>query len=214
MLRLRSVGSLAALAAAAACQTPTARAPGGARPSVTVEVAEAWRGVASARDRAALDGLAARWTQALAAARAAGFARRVAGEAALLTPGAPLPYAAPAPGSYRCRLVRLGGRRWTASPSGFCYVGVEGGELSLATELRGLRLGGYLWPLKGGGRVVFLGAAAPAGGKAPPAYGDDPARDAAGLVERIGEFRYRLVLPDPAPGTGLAFVELIAAPRP
>ena len=40
-----------------------------------------------------------------------------------------------------------------------------------------------------------------------------PRRDTAGLVERIGEFRYRLALPEPAPGAGLTIVELVAAPR-
>jgi hypothetical protein len=83
----------------------------------------------------------------------------------------------------------------------------------LATELRGLRFGGYLWELKGGERLVFLGGAVPAGARTPLAYGDDPSRDSAGMVERIGEFRYRLILPEPAPGVGLTVVEMLAAPR-
>jgi hypothetical protein len=211
MSRLLVVWPLASLAAAS-CQTvppPPAEAP---RPSVTVEEAEPWRRVASARDSAALDSVAAGWDRALAASRAAGLARRVAAEGVLLVPGARLPRAAPAPGTYRCRYVRLGARKWTASAQAYCYVGVGAGQLSLATELRGLRLGGYLWELKDGERLVFLGAAAPAGGKSAPAYGDNPAADSAGLVERIGEFRYRLVIPEPA-GTGLTIVDLLAAPR-
>jgi hypothetical protein len=183
------------------------------RPSVTVEEAEAWRGVASPRDAAALDGLAARWEQALAAARGAGLGRRVAGEGVLLVRDARLARAAPAPGSYRCRAVLLRGRKWTGSAQGFCYVGVEAGQLTLATELRSLRVGGYLWELKGGDRLVFLGAAVPAGGRTAAAYGENAARDTAGLLERIGEFRYRLTLPEPSPGTGLSIVELVAAPR-
>ena len=213
MLRLRLVGALAMLTVAA-CQTAKPPPPGAPRPSVTVEEAEPWRRVASARDAAGLDGLPARWDRALAAARAAGQSRRVAAEGALLARSAPLPRAAPAPGSYRCRYVRLGAPKWTASAQGFCYVGVESGQLSLATELRGLRLGGYLWELKTGDRLVFLGAAVAPGAKSAPAYGDNPALDLGGLVERIGEFRYRLSLPEPAPGTGLTVVELVAAPRP
>ncbi len=199
--------------AVAACQTappPRAEAP---RASVTVEEAEPWRRVASARDAAALDAVAAAWDRALAASRAAGLGRRVAAEGILLVRGAGLPRAAPAPGPYRCRYVRLGARKWTASAPAYCYVGVEAGQLSLATELRGLRLGGYLWELKGGDRLVFLGAAAPSSGKSAPAYGDDPASDSAGLVERIGDFRYRLVLPEPAPGSGFTIVDMVAAPR-
>jgi hypothetical protein len=212
MSRLR-LAWVVAMVGVAACQRvppPAAEAP---RPSVTVEEAEPWRRIASARDSAALDALASGWDRALAAARAAGLARRVAAEGPLLVPGARLPRAAPTPGTYRCRYVRLGVRKWTASAQAYCYVGVEAGQLSLATELRGLRLGGYLWEIKSHERLVFLGAAAPAGSKTAPAYGDDPAADSAGLVERIGDFRYRLVLPERAPGGGLVVVDLVAAPR-
>ena len=213
MRSLRLVGCLAAAAAAAACQSLPQTKPAAPGPRVVVEEAEAWRSVASPRDSAALDGLAGRWQQALAAGRAANLSRRIAGEGPLLVPQARLLRAAPAPGTYRCRYVRPGGRKWVSSAQGFCYVGVEAGQLSLATELRGLRLGGYLWELKGGERLVFLGGAVPAGGRTARAYGETPSLDAAGLVERIGEFRYRLTLPEPSPGSGLTVVELIAAPR-
>ncbi|HYW14552.1 MAG TPA: DUF4893 domain-containing protein [Allosphingosinicella sp.] len=212
MSRLRLVYCLAILAGAAACQT----APPGARAPATkavVEEAEAWRSVASERDAAALDGISSRWSGALAAGRAANLSRRIAAEGDLLTPDARLARAAPAPGSYRCRFVRPGGRRWVSSAQGFCYVGVESGQLSLATELRGLRVGGYLWEPKGGDRLVFLGGAVPVGARTAAAYGDNPSRDLAGLVERIGEFRYRLTLPESSPGIGLTVVELVAAPR-
>ncbi len=213
MSRLRLVHCLAALAGTAACQTAPTVKPAEAGPRIVVEEAEAWRSVASARDASALDGLPDRWSQALAAGRAAKLSRRIAAEGDLLDPEARLPRAAPAPGSYRCRYVRPGGRRWTSSAQGFCYVGVEGGQLTLATELRGLRFGGYLWEVKGEERLVFLGGAVPAGARTPSAYGEDPPSDVAGLVERIGEFRYRLTLPEPSPGTGLTVVELVAAPR-
>lgn len=205
----RLVLALATLAAAS-CQTVPPPQAGAPRPSVVLEEAEPWRAIASARDVAALDGLATRWESALAAARSSGFARRVASEGALLQPGSGLARAVPAPGTYRCRSLRLGLRKWTESAQAYCYVGIGAEQLSLATELRGLRLGGYLWELERGGRLVFLGAAA--GGKARPAYGDDPAADWAGLVERIGDFRYRLVLPEREPGAGLTIVEMVAAP--
>lgn len=213
MSRLRLVYCLALLGAAAACQTVPADKPAVTGPKVVVEEAEAWRSVATERDAAALDSLPDLWRQALAAGRAANLSRRIAGEGELLTPDSRLAWAAPAPGSYRCRYVRPGGRKWVSSAQGFCYVGVEAGQLSLATELRGLRVGGYLWELKGRERLVFLGGAVPAGAKTAAAYGEDPARDRAGLVERIGEFRYRLTLPEPSPGAGLTIVDMVAAPR-
>jgi hypothetical protein len=213
MSRLRLVCCLAVLAGTAACQTLPQGKPAAPGPKVVVEEAEAWRSVANPRDAAALDGLSDRWRQALAAGRAANLSRRIAAEGDLLTPEARLARAAPAPGSYRCRYVRPGGRKWVSSAPGFCYVGVEAGQLSLATELRGLRLGGYLWELKGGDRLVFLGGAVPSGARTAAAYGDSPSRDTAGLVERIGEFRYRLTLPEASPGAGLTVVEMVAAPR-
>lgn len=213
MSRLRLVCCLGMLAATAACQTSRPDGPAAAGPRVVVEEVEAWRSIASERDASALDGLPGRWRQALAAGRAANLSRRIAAEGELLAPDSRLARAAPAPGSYRCRYVRPGGRRWVSSAEGFCYVGVEEGQLTLATELRGLRFGGYLWEVKGGERLVFLGGAVPAGTKTPLAYGENPSRDAAGLVERIGEFHYRLTLPEPSPGAGLTIVELIAAPR-
>jgi hypothetical protein len=212
MSRLRLVYCLAFLTGAAACQTAPPGRPAEAGPRVVLEEAEPWRSVASERDALALDGLPDRWRQALAAGRAARLSRRIAAEGELLAPEARLARAAPAPGTYRCRYVRPGGRKWVSSAPGYCYVGVEEGQLTLATELRGLRFGGYLWEPKGGDRLVFLGAAVPAGSRIPPAYGDDPSRDSAGLVERIGEFRYRLTLPEPAPGAGLTIVEMVAAP--
>ncbi|HEX8572657.1 MAG TPA: DUF4893 domain-containing protein [Allosphingosinicella sp.] len=212
-MRLRQACPLVLLAAAA-CQTVPPEPAAMPRASVTIDEAEAWRRVASPSDSAALDGLPARWDQALAAARAAGLGRRVAGEGALLVRETRLARAAPAPGSYRCRSVMLGGRKWAGSAPGFCYVGVEGGQLTLATELRGLRVGGFLWELRGGDRLVFLGAAVPAGARTARAYGEDPGRDSAGIVERIGEFRYRLAIPAPEPGAGLTIVELVVAPRP
>jgi hypothetical protein len=213
MSRLRLVCCLAVLAATAACQTAPADGRAEPEPKVALQEAEAWRSVASERDAAALDGLAGRWRQALAAGRAANLTRRIAAEGELLAPEARLARAAPAPGTYRCRYVRPGGRRWVSSAQGFCYVGVEAGQLSLASELRGLRLGGYLWELKDGERLIFLGAAVPAGARTAAAYGENPSRDTAGLVERIGDFRYRLTLPEPSPGAGLTIVELVAAPQ-
>jgi hypothetical protein len=213
MSRLRLFCCFAVLAGTAACQTVPPGASPPAATKIVVEEAEAWRGIASERDSAAIDGLPDRWRQALAAGRAANLTRRIAAEGELLSPDVRLAWAAPAPGSYRCRYVRPGGRKWVSSALGFCYVGVEAGQLSLATELRGLRVGGYLWALKGGERLVFLGGAVPAGARTATAYGENPFRDTAGLVERIGEFRYRLTLPEPSPGVGLTIVDLVAAPR-
>jgi hypothetical protein len=211
-------GKALILAMAAFGMAGCASFSGDARPtgaSVTVEEAEAWRSVAADEDAEAIDALPQIWMEALGEARRMGFARRVAAEGPLLEPAAGLPRAAPPPGAYLCRIVRLGAqapgaRPWSESGQGFCFVGVARDQLSLTVEAGPRRIGGYLWEEKDSGRLVFLGAASPRGMPL-GAYGDDRMRDAAGLFERIGPFRYRLTLPWRGDNR-LAVVELSPAP--
>jgi hypothetical protein len=215
MTRLRApLGLLPVALVLAACQ-PLALQPG-PRPVPTIEEAEEWRNVASADDAAALDRLPEAWTQVQAELRSSRLARRAEAEGSLLDPRVALPRAAPAPGPYMCRLIRLGAaalraRPWLEAGGFYCFVGVDGGRLSLTVEGGPERLGGYLWEEKDGARAVFLGSAA-RGRDRLGAYGDSRATDAIGLIERLGDFRYRLTLP----GRGdnrLSVYELVAAPR-
>ena len=184
--------------------------------TVTVEEEEAWRSVAADEDVAVLDALPQTWGEALADARRAGFVRRVAAEGALLAPAGGLPRAAPPPGAYLCRVLRLGARgpairAWSESAQSFCFVGIERDQLSLTLELGPRRIGGYLWEEKDNGRLVFLGATS-ARGTPLGAYGDDRSRDTVGLFERVGPFRYRLALPWRGDNK-LAVVEMVPAPE-
>jgi hypothetical protein len=198
----------------AACQTPARNAPPPAKGSVVVEEVEAWRQAATPAGLAALEALDSRWAAALADAKRRGAARAIAAEGPLLEPQAGLPRAAPAPGPYRCRLLRVAApgarvRGITVSRSAFCFVGIKDDELSLTSEIAGHRLGGYLEETRSSARLVFLGATAGARGQA-VAYGEDPLRDRAGRFERIDDFRYRLIVPAPAAPELLVY-ELIAA---
>jgi hypothetical protein len=75
------------------------------------------------------------------------------------------------------------------------------------------RLGGYLWDSGDPARLVFLGAEiAPRAGTA-PAYGEATPTSTAGILERIGDFRYRLVVRGSTPGSLDAW-EMTAAPAP
>jgi hypothetical protein len=60
--------------------------------------------------------------------------------------------------------------------------------------------------------MVFLGSLAPGRG-APIAYGENRARDVAGLFERIGPFRFRLVIPARDAAPRLDVFELVPAPN-
>ena len=195
-----------------ACQTRTPPAP--PETVVAPPEEESWRRAARDADADRLDRLDAAWREGLAEARGRGFARRIGAEGALLSPDAALPRAALPPGSYRCRLIRLGaGERraaFTAYPSYFCYVGVESDLLAFTKQTGSERPGGYIWA-DGDARGVFLGAMSQGTETAMPAYGQDAARDMAGIVERVGPFRYRLVLPWPQNGAKIDVLELVPA---
>jgi hypothetical protein len=98
------------------------------------------------------------------------------------------------------------------SRSAFCYVGVEGDQLSFTSEIPAQRFGGYLHETRTSTRLIFLGSAAPARGQAVAGYGEDAARDRVGRFERVDEFRYRLLIPSAAAPELLVY-ELVAAPR-
>jgi hypothetical protein len=188
--------------------SPPQRPPAGAR--AAVGEGKTWRNAATDADAQALDALPQLWTEALADARGGGYARRIAAEGALLAPAAALPRAVPAPGPYFCRIVRLGAagrgiRPLAEGGAGFCYVGDEPDRPSLTIEAGPRRMGGYLWATDNR-RLVFLGAQSPRGAPI-GGYGDNPARDVAGLFDRIGTFRYRLTLPS-RDGPRLTVIEL------
>jgi hypothetical protein len=191
------------------------------RPRPRVEVAEpdrGWKSVAREEDIASIEALDAAWSDALAAARRAGFARQLAKEGPLLDPGAALPRAAPAPGSYLCRVIRIGqsqgrGAAYAAFKPFFCNVGVNEEQLSITKQTGSERPAGYLWEEQGrSSRLFFLGSLALGSEDAPLAYGDDPSRDMAGVFERVAPFRYRLVIPRPRGISKLDVIELVPAP--
>jgi hypothetical protein len=180
---------------------------------VQVEEPPAWHEIAATADVDHIRDIGAAWTDGLAAARADGFARRIAAEGVLLEPRAALPRPAPTPGAYLCRLVRLGAPNrsepsFAAFRPFYCFVGVGAdGRLSITKSEGSARPAGYLWDDERPDRMIFLGALASGAGRV-PAYGDDPARDVAGTFERIGPFRWRLVIPWPASGAAAEIFEM------
>lgn len=205
---------LAATAALQACQLPPVAEPPIVE-EMPIEAPSGWRAVALAEDRDRLDRLPETWAAARSAALRL-YARRLAAEGGLLDPDSALPRPEPSPGPYRCRIVRLraaGRRPFTAFPPFFCHIVDEGAQLSLTKEAGGERPGGYLWP-DGERRLVFLGAFARGREPLPPAYGDDPDRNLAAILERVGIFRWRLVIPHPAEPGALDVLELIPAVAP
>ena len=215
-VRIAIMTTVAAAAAAivAGCETRP-KPPPGARPSVEVGAplrSEAWKSVATAADEDRLARLGLAWQQALDDARRsnAGEVRR---EGKLLLPRSALPRPEPTPGSYNCRLIKLGQATPRSKPYEtfkpfFCYVEVEDDLLTIVKQTGSQRPAGRLWPDDDSTRLIFLGSLALGDETVPVAYGDDPKRDMAGALERIGPFRWRLVIPWPQSTSKLDVFEL------
>ncbi|WP_375428025.1 DUF4893 domain-containing protein [uncultured Sphingomonas sp.] len=166
-----------------------------------VELKE-WEKTVTPTDRAGLAALPDRWRRARAAVPRRG-ARTLAAEGPLVDPAVALDLPTPPPGPYHCRLVRFGGRAGIATfPPDFCYVETSGGGLSFTKQTGGNLPQGWLHQ-DGPTREVFLGTTGPG------RYSDDPARDVAGVVERVSPFRWRLALTRAGRGALLDVYELV-----
>lgn len=153
-----------------------------------------WKSVATPADQERLSRHAEAWRQGLESARR--FRSAIGAEGPLLDPATALPRAAPSPGPYHCRVVKLGGRPALAAFKAFnCFVEAEGELLTMVKSDGTQRPAGRLWP-DGDTRMIFLGALSQ-GNNPPRAYGEDATRDVAGVLERVEPFRWRLSVPYP-----------------
>ncbi len=174
-----------------------------------------WRATATVQDQARIRGWYSSWQTALADARAKGFGADIDREGVLLQPTAALPNPHLPAGEYRCRTIKIGaqgraGLSYVAYGWFRCRVSAEQGLSSLTKITGSQRPVGLIFPdnLK---RQVFLGTLELGDEKMAVNYGSDRMRDMAGLVERIGDNRWRLVLPAPAYESLLDVIELVPA---
>ncbi|MFN3930533.1 MAG: DUF4893 domain-containing protein [Brevundimonas sp.] len=218
MPRLFRPSILIALAAAtiAACATPPPPpppVPGGPDAS---PVLRDWRGVVTARDRDRYTRLGAAWSLALQQADRQRGSGDLASTGDLIDPDAGRSPVAPPPGDYRCRTVKLGSQGgedglgyvvygWFAcrieqTPAGLKFSKLTGSQ----------RPSGLLFP-EDERQMVLLGSMALAEEPAANSYGQRPDRDLVAVLERIGERRWRLVLPWPQYESNLDLIELVPA---
>jgi hypothetical protein len=196
------------------CETAVDRARSTA--SITVEapkVSDAWKQIASPNDQDRIDRLGLAWQAALSEANER-HSKDIAAEGPLLEPRSALPRPQPTPGSYNCRMISLG-RKQGKPPAFekfkpfFCYVlSDDNGVLTIVKQTGSQRPTGRLWDDDYPNRMVFLGSLSLGDEKEPLAYGEDPARDMAGVFERIAPFQWRLVIPWPRSGAKLEVFEL------
>ena len=196
------------------CMTLPSSAEAAATNSETAAEPGSWRATATEQDRARLRGWYRAWQDALADARAKGFGPQVAGEGILLEPEAALPNAHLPPGDYRCRTVKLGAQSGALAYVAYgwfsCRIEGEQGIVSLTKTNGSQRPVGLIFP-DDMRRQIFLGTLVLGDEAMPLDYGSDKLRDMAGIIERIGERRWRLVLPRPAYESLLDVVELVPA---
>jgi hypothetical protein len=205
----------ALLALLGGCAANRPKLSPGARPTVEVGPplkSETWKGVATAADQDRLARLGLAWQEALAEAGRTNAAD-IRREGKLLLPRSALPRPEPTPGSYNCRLIKLGratpkSKAFESFKPFFCYVEVEDQQLTIVKQTGSQRPAGRLWEDDDATRLVFLGSLALGDETAPLAYGDDPKRNMAGVLERIGPFKWRLVIPWPQSTSKLDVFEL------
>ncbi|MCJ8191514.1 DUF4893 domain-containing protein [Sphingomicrobium aestuariivivum] len=171
-----------------------------------------WQRYASAEDVARIGRIDAAWAEGLATVREAGFVTAVEEEGALLDPQGGLQRPDPTPGSYRCRLVKLGAAEagdpaFIAYPAFFCYVEIEEDRFTIVKQTGSQRPAGRLFEAER--RYIFLGSLALGNEREPLAYGEETSRDMAGVWERVGPFRWRLAIPYPRSGGVMDVFELV-----
>ncbi len=187
-------------------------APAGAAPRAEAILTSDWRKVATQIDKSRLQ----RWRTALVAAIASatqdGAASAITQEGALLQPDAGLEQPAIPAGEYQCRTIKIGRKgaytkAFLAREALPCKLSAKGGRMRLNTVSGSQRAKGDIFPANER-RQIFLGSMAFGDETRAMEYGRDGARDMAGLLERIGDRRWRLLLPEPGFDSMMDIIEI------
>jgi hypothetical protein len=195
--------------AAPSLAAPCRRAPGQRR-------IRTWNQVATEDDRRRIREWRTAFVAALEEARGSGFGAQIAREGALLEPDAALPGARLPAGEYRCRTIKLGsqgegGLDFVDYPFFRCHVAPGPDGLLHFTKLTGSqRPIGRVWD-EHDRRQIFLGTMQLGDETRTISYGRDRERNEAGIVERIGERRWRILFPYPHFESTLDVIELVPA---
>lgn len=218
-------GALAVMAAAlvlGACETlpaspTTATPPAPPPPPSNAEAAQLdWRGIITSADRDHYQRRQAAWTLALQQARSLPGSGDLGSLGALIEPNAALNDPAPPAGAYRCRTVKLGSQ---SGADGLGYVVYGWFACRIEETPRGLKFvkatgsqrpSGLLFP-EDRRHMVLLGSMSLASEPPANSYGRRPERDLVAVMERIGDRRWRLVIPWPESESNLDLIELIPA---
>ena len=170
-----------------------------------------WRTVATEDDRRRLREWREAWQAALDDARGE-HGSEIAQEGALLAPDAALSDPLPPAGDYHCRTIKVGTPSedlltYVAYPSFRCRIRNEGGHITFTKLTGSQRPIGRLFP-DDERRLIFLGTMELGDETRAYQYGIDRERNLVGVLERVGERRWRLVFPYPYFESLLDVIEL------
>lgn len=203
---------LASLVLAACASTPPPPPP----PPGGTGALRDWRGIVTASDRDRYSRRDAAWSLALQQARRQRGSGDLGGLGDLIEPRAARSPVAPPPGDYRCRTVKLGSQ---GGEDGLGYVVYGWFACRIERTPNGLKFskltgsqrpGGLLFP-ENDRQMVMLGSMALAAEPPANSYGQRPDRDLIAVLERIGDRRWRLVIPWPQAESNLDLIELVPA---
>lgn len=174
-----------------------------------------WHKTVTSSDMNRLRDWRSAFTKAINKASASGNAESIAREGSLLQPDAALDGAALSAGSYRCRVIKIGGkaestRDYVVYPPTSCSVTREEDLLGFAKSGGTQRPVGLFFPADNK-KMIFLGTMVLGDERRPLEYGRDSTRDMAGALERVGEKRWRIILPYPRFESMLDVIEIVPA---
>jgi len=191
-------------------------AGGGDAPPAAAEAPAAspdWRTIATDHDRGRLRSWRSAFVAGLRKADAAGHGAALGKEGALLQPDSAVDWKDPPSGDYRCRVIKVGAKSkglldYVSYPAFNCRIRTENGLMSFAKMTGSQRPIGLLLPYVGQ-RMVFLGTLQLGDENRALQYGRDRERDMAGVIERIGDNRWRLLFPYPHFESTIDVLELV-----
>lgn len=204
---MRSIALTALLLLASGCKV--LEQPNGLIPRYTT----VYKDVISQNDRVRLRDWRKSFEDALAEARKSGHSAAIAGEGALLDPDSALASPAIPNGMYRCRVIKLG----STAPGSPAFLETAPATCRIRAEHALQRLGKLNGPQRYVGLIfpddpihrIFLGTLVFADETRALQYGQDEQRDVAAYLERIGDNRWRLVMPQPHFESRLDVMELV-----
>ena len=175
-----------------------------------------WRGVATKNDLDRVRHWRDAWTEALTQANRSNAAAITAG-GPLFDPDTALAGAQPPAGDYACRTIKLGRMPPGGSASGTldyveypafrCRISETGGRLRFTKLTGSQRPVGTIFP-DNGRRMIFLGTLVLGDETRALRYSRDRERDMIGIIERVGDNRWRMVFPRPHYESLLDVIEL------